>query len=86
MDIITLLNDPVYSTYLLLALALWELPWKGVALWKAAHRNQKGWFIALLVFNTIGVLPIIYIFLIAPRYAEIGEEEIDMSPDSNDTA
>jgi hypothetical protein len=84
MDISILLNDPVYSTYLLLALALWELPWKGVALWKAAHRNQKGWFVALLIFNTMGILPIIYIFLIAPRYAKIGEEEHTISPDSDD--
>jgi hypothetical protein len=86
MDIITLLNDPVYSAYLLLALALWELPWKGVALWKAAHRNQKGWFVVSLVFNTLGILPIIYIFLIAPRYAEIDEEEHIISPDSDDMA
>ncbi len=83
MDIITLLNDPVSGTYILLALIAWTLPWKGFALWKAAHRNQKGWFIALLVFNTLGILPIIYIFLIAPKYAEIGEEE-DAEPKSED--
>lgn len=81
MDITTLLNDPIYDTSILLALIAWELSWKGVALWKAAYRNQRGWFVALLVFNTLAILPIIYIFLIAPRYAEIGEDEKDTSSD-----
>jgi len=44
---------------------LWSLPWKGVALWKAAHREEKWWFVALLIVNTLGLLEIAYIFLIA---------------------
>ena len=28
---------------------LWVLPWKGVALWKAAQRDEKPWFIVFLV-------------------------------------
>ncbi len=42
---------------------LWVIPWKGVALWKAARNSHKKWFIALLVINTLAVLEIIYIFL-----------------------
>jgi len=41
---------------------LWTLPWKGVALWKAAKNNHKKWFIALLLVNTLAILEIIYIF------------------------
>lgn len=48
---------------LLVTLALWELLWKGIALWRAAHRNQRGWFIALLVINSIGILPVLYLVL-----------------------
>ncbi|MDK2912419.1 MAG: hypothetical protein PWR29_1376, partial [Methanolobus sp.] len=46
----------------ILILALWELVWKGIALWKAARNEQKYWFIAMLILNTAGILPILYIF------------------------
>lgn len=52
-----LLTSPII--YLILA---WTLPWKGVALWRAAKNGQKSWFIALLVVNTLAILEIIYIF------------------------
>lgn len=48
-------------TVLLVALAIWELFWKGVALWKTGRRNQLGWFIAILLVNSAGILPIIYL-------------------------
>ena len=46
-----------------LVLVFWELSWKGIALWKAARNNQKYWFIAMLVLNTAGILPILYIYI-----------------------
>lgn len=49
-------------------LFIWALTIKGIALWKAAEREQKAWFIALLVVNSFGILDLIYIFLIAARY------------------
>jgi len=48
-------------------LALWVLPWKGVALWKAARREEKWWFIALLVLNTVAILEILYIFVFSQK-------------------
>lgn len=51
-------------TLLLLA---WTLPWKGVALWKAARLYHRNWFIALLILNTLAILDIIYIFFVAKR-------------------
>lgn len=45
----------------LIPLLIWEVAWKGIALWKAAKNNQLNWFIALLILNTVGILPIIYI-------------------------
>jgi hypothetical protein len=48
---------------LILVLALWELIWKGIALWKAAKSEQKYWFIAMLIINSVGILPILYIFV-----------------------
>jgi hypothetical protein len=48
---------------LLVVIAVWELIWKGFALWIAARNNSKVWFILILVLNTVGVLPIIYLLL-----------------------
>lgn len=50
---------------LIMLLALWEMVWKGFGLWKAARNNETGWFVAILIFNTVGILPIVYIYLIA---------------------
>lgn len=50
------------STMILLAvLVIWELVWKGFALWRAARRDQLVWFIPLLVINSAGLLPIVYL-------------------------
>lgn len=54
--------------YIFLALVLWSLVWKGIALWKSAGLKQKPWFIAILLINTIGLLEIFYIFVIARKH------------------
>ncbi len=51
--------------YLLPVLILWSLIWKGLALWRAARRGETAWYVVLLVFNTLGILEIVYYFLIA---------------------
>ncbi len=61
------------STPLILLLVVWSGVWKGIALWKAARRDQLVWYIVLLVLNTAGLLEIIYIFAVAPRQRELGE-------------
>lgn len=48
--------------WLILLVVLWSLPWKGVALWKAARLGDKLWFVVLLVVNTVGLLEIYYIY------------------------
>ena len=49
--------------YLFVIFVIWETVWKGIALWKAAKETQKYWFIAILILNTLGILPILYIFV-----------------------
>lgn len=56
------------NPWILLALVVWTIPWKGVALWKAAQLSHKKWFIVLLVMNTLAILDIIYIFFVAKKY------------------
>ncbi len=46
-------------------LVLWDIVWKGIALFRAAKNDQKGWFIALLILHTAGILPIIYLLFFA---------------------
>jgi hypothetical protein len=48
---------------LILILALWEIVWKLIAMWKAGRNNDLGWFIAIALINSAGILPIIYILL-----------------------
>ena len=57
------------STFgLLVVIALlWTIAWKGWALWLAARRGEKVWFIILLIVNTVGILEIIYIFAVAKQ-------------------
>jgi len=57
----------VFPPIILLLLVCWTLPWKAVALWKAARNNQKIWFIVLLVVNTVGILEILYIFIFSKK-------------------
>jgi len=61
-----LINQSLAATPLgfwLFPLLGWSLAWKGIALWKAGRHNQLYWFIALLIFNTAGLLPILYLAL-----------------------
>jgi hypothetical protein len=41
--------------------AIWDAVWKLIALWKSARHEQLAWFICLAIFNTAGILPILYI-------------------------
>lgn len=53
--------------WLILLIVLWTIPWKGIALWKAARRGETGWFIAILILNTLAILEIIYIFFFSKK-------------------
>lgn len=55
------------NLWILILIIFWTIPWKGWALWKSARLNDKGWFIALLVFNTLGILEILYLFIISKK-------------------
>ncbi|TKJ17941.1 hypothetical protein CEE44_02955 [Candidatus Woesearchaeota archaeon B3_Woes] len=51
---------------ILIIFSLWELFWKGFALWYSARDKQKVWFVCILIFNTIGILPIVYLLIHKP--------------------
>jgi len=60
------------TTILAIILVLWAIPWKIYAVWIAVKNDQKKWFVALLLLNTVAILEIIYIFKIAKKsWAEV---------------
>lgn len=54
---------PIGIIVLLIFLGLWEMVWKGIALWKSGNRKQLAWFVCIFIFNTVGILPIVYLIL-----------------------
>lgn len=54
----------------MLAAIAWTIYWKGRALWLAAKKNERGWFIALLIINTFGILEILYIYIFSKKESD----------------
>lgn len=50
-----------------LALMVWSVVWKGLALWKAAGNKDWKWFVVILVVNTMGILEILYIYIFSKK-------------------
>lgn len=59
-------------TALLVILIIWELIMKGIALWKASRNDHKTWFIVILILNTAGILPLIYVLFFSEKKKTIG--------------
>jgi len=58
-----ILTNLLHNPYIAVSILIWDLTWRGMALWKSAKNNQKYWFIALLIVNSIGLLPITYLLI-----------------------
>lgn len=65
-------TDPA-SNIVFLAVMIWSIGWKGIALWRASKLSQKNWFIAILVINVLGILEIAYLFWFAEKKLTIKE-------------
>jgi uncharacterized protein DUF5652 len=51
----------------LMVLAIWELFWKGLALWSSARNGHKFWYVIMLIVNTAGILEIVYLWWFAKK-------------------
>jgi len=60
MENLELLTNPLIIT-LIVIVAIWDGIWKLIGLWKSARNNDLVWFVCIAIFNTVGILPIIYI-------------------------
>jgi hypothetical protein len=65
--------SPAFAAASITLLTLWSIAWKGWALWIAARKGSKPWFVALLVVNTLGILEILYIFVFSKKGAVAAE-------------
>ncbi len=52
---------PVFLIPLFVFLSIWESIWKAIALYRAGGNKDLAWFILIFIFNTVGILPIVYI-------------------------
>lgn len=58
---------PIAGEWWMFVVFAWVIIWKGMALWKAAQKDAKWWFVALLLINTFGILDILYIYVFSER-------------------
>jgi hypothetical protein len=68
---------PKWARTAIAVVAVWDVVWKGLALWQAAKRRQPVWFACLLFLNTAGALPITYLVMVKRRDAAQAQESGD---------
>ena len=61
---------PFWIFFVIGFFAIWESVWRLIALWKAGRNNELAWFICIAIFNTAGILPIIYLLLSKKKTAD----------------
>ena len=68
------ITGPLLIVFIILyvALIIWELVWKLMGMWTAAKNKSILWFIFIGIINTIGILPILYIYI----FSKMGREEV----------
>ncbi|HTV40677.1 MAG TPA: DUF5652 family protein [Candidatus Sulfotelmatobacter sp.] len=52
---------------IIVLVAVWDAVWKIIAMWKCGRHNQLAWYIFIAIFNTAGILPIVYIVCFQKR-------------------
>ena len=55
------------GAFALFVAMVWTIYWKGMALWHAARKGEKVWFVVLLVVNTLGILEILYLYVFSKK-------------------
>lgn len=60
--ITTILNQLGIPIWVFTIIMVWSTIWKMIALWKSARKGSAIWFVILALFNTVGILEILYIF------------------------
>lgn len=67
MQIRNFLIEHPWIIILIVILALIDAVLKLMALWRSARNNSLAWFVCLGIFNTIGILPLIYLLFFGKK-------------------
>jgi len=70
------LGDNVGLLVLLFIISIWQLFWKGVALWRSANQKQRNWFLAMFILiplNDFGIIELVYLFRFSKKRLTIDE-------------
>ncbi|HRH30478.1 MAG TPA: DUF5652 family protein [Candidatus Paceibacterota bacterium] len=59
------MHDETIIFIVIFLLSFWTLIWKIFSVWTAARNGDRGWFVALLLLNTLSILDIWYLFKVA---------------------
>ena len=59
-------EQPLFVFFIVL-IDLWSSIWKGFALYRAGANKSVPWFVVLFIFNTLGILEILYLFVFSKR-------------------
>lgn len=57
-------------------LAFWSVIWTGLALWHAAQRQEKGWFIFFLLVHTAGIIECVYLLCVVKIFVSSKKSNI----------
>lgn len=57
----------IASIVLFVLFLVWSITIKGFALYRAGSLRQKGWFVALMIINSAGILELIYLLVVSKR-------------------
>lgn len=58
---------------ILFLIIAWSAFWKLLGMWHSAREKQPVWFIAIGLLNTLGILPILYLFI----FKDLKKKEIN---------
>lgn len=71
----------ILELVLITIFTIWTIMWKGYSVWTAVKHGHKGWFIALLLLNTIGILDMIYIFKVVKKDVKTVKKDFNRALD-----
>jgi hypothetical protein len=54
----------IFAIFIMLEVIL-----KYISLWRSARNDQLAWFVVLCIFNTLGILPLIYLIWFGKKKA-----------------
>lgn len=68
------MKNPLVALFVvaMILVAIWEAVWKIIAMWKCGRHDQLAWYICIAIFNTAGILPIVYLLWFQRRDTPVG--------------